>query len=293
MVQVSIIIPTYKDWHRLELCLKALADQSFSQNAFEIIVVNNYAHDTVPAGFFTPGNCTIITETNHGSYAARNAALKIAKGDILGFTDSDCVPDKDWIKNAVAYFTTHADITRIGGPLHIFFKGKGPTFTELFDMKYAFPQESYAKSGFAVTGNLFVKRVVFNTIGPFDETVESGGDYLWGQKAEAAGLKIAYSADVAVNHPARDSIKELYKKEKRVGKGQASFLPYQPGPKLTTFLNYLRHFKPNWIYVNDIWHNTPGTTKVQRLWLIHLQHFLAMVRYHHRLKHQIKKSNKK
>jgi len=292
MVQVSIIIPTYKDWPRLELCLKALADQTISQDAFEVIVVNNYAHDTVPAGLFIPPNCTIITETKPGSYSARNAALKLIKGNIIGFTDSDCIPEKGWIKNAVDYFETHADVARIGGPLHIFFKGKKPAFTELYDKKYAFPQERYAESGFAVTGNLFVKREVIDTIGPFDEKLESGGDYVWGQKATQAGFKIAYRADVAVNHPARDSIKELYKKEKRIGKGQANFLPYQPNPQLTTYLNYLRHLKPNWLYINDIWHNTPGTNKMQRLWLIHLQHFLAMVRYHHRLKHQIKKYKK-
>ena len=51
---ISIIIPTYKDWARLSLCLQALADQTYDSSLFEIIVVNNYTADKVPDGYFIP-----------------------------------------------------------------------------------------------------------------------------------------------------------------------------------------------------------------------------------------------
>ncbi|MEO6220889.1 MAG: glycosyltransferase family A protein, partial [Ginsengibacter sp.] len=90
---VSIIIPTYNDWGRLLICLKALNKQSYSTKNFEIIVVNNNKFDNIPDRYEIPENCKIIPEVQVGSYAARNSALEIIKGEIIGFTDSDCVPN--------------------------------------------------------------------------------------------------------------------------------------------------------------------------------------------------------
>ena len=86
---VSIIIPTYKDWSRLNLCLKAMENQSYPLEKFEVIVVNNAPGENPPSGFLFRNNWTLITEEKSGSYAARNKALKICKGKIVGFTDSD------------------------------------------------------------------------------------------------------------------------------------------------------------------------------------------------------------
>lgn len=90
---VTIIIPAYHDWYRLSLCLNALAKQTYPHNKFEVIIINNDADDQVSADFVLPENCKIIVEEKSGSYAARNTGLKIAKGEIIGFTDSDCIPN--------------------------------------------------------------------------------------------------------------------------------------------------------------------------------------------------------
>src|SRR5690606_33493940 len=102
--KISVIIPTYHDWARLILCVEALKNQSFPQEDFEVLIVNNDPLDKVPAGFPIFPNFSIINEEKPGSYAARNSAIKIAKGEILAFTDSDCIPDKDWLQNAYRYF---------------------------------------------------------------------------------------------------------------------------------------------------------------------------------------------
>jgi glycosyltransferase involved in cell wall biosynthesis len=102
---VSIIIPTYKDWARLSLCLQALANQTYDSNFFEIIVVNNYTADKVPEDYFIPKNCKIVVEGQPGSYVASNAGIKLSKlARSSAFTDSDCIPDEDWISNAVDCF---------------------------------------------------------------------------------------------------------------------------------------------------------------------------------------------
>jgi glycosyltransferase involved in cell wall biosynthesis len=41
-------------------------------------------------------------EARPGSYAARNTGIELARGDILAFTDADCLPAADWIEHGLA-----------------------------------------------------------------------------------------------------------------------------------------------------------------------------------------------
>jgi glycosyltransferase involved in cell wall biosynthesis len=218
---VSIIIPTYNDWQRLSLCLKALEEQSYPLACFEVIVVNNNAYDSIPDGFLMPGNCTILTESQAGSYAARNAGLALAKGKYIGFTDSDCIPDRDWIKNAVDTFLLDNTVKRIGGRIDIFPKVSGRfNSIELYETVFAFQQDLYVREyGTCVTGNLFTTRTTFDSVGLFNDSLMSGGDFEWGNRARVANLKIVFGNNVIVNHPARYTFEELAQKSRRVAGG--------------------------------------------------------------------------
>jgi cellulose synthase/poly-beta-1,6-N-acetylglucosamine synthase-like glycosyltransferase len=273
---VSIIIPTYSDWFRLSLCLRSLAEQTYPQGGFEVIVVNNKIDDIAPADFLLHENMMLLKEPKPGSYAARNAALAVAKGSIIGFTDSDCVIDKDWILNAVALFEKHNEVHRIGGHIRIFFKGPRPTNIELHDKIFAFPQESCVKKGYAVTGNMFSRRYVFDKIGFFNEALLSGGDYQWGMLAERNGFNIVYVDDVVVNHPARDTLKELVKKEKRIGKGQAGFNKQIQRRKRDGFVELMKLAKPRIWEIKIIFEKGRDLDLVNKLSLVLIRHYVKI-----------------
>ncbi|MXV51315.1 glycosyltransferase [Pedobacter sp. HMF7647] len=240
---VSIIIPTFKDWRRLALCLRSLAVQSYDVNLFEIIVVNNHASDKIPENYFIPNNCRIVIEEKPGSYAARNTGVNLSTGSIIGFTDSDCIADKDWIKNAVAFFHNNPDCSRIAGKIRLFYKSEKLTKAELYEKIYAFNQDVYVEQdGTGVTANMFAYRDAFDTIGYFKDDLLSGGDYEWSIRARDAGFKIKYSEQTIVNHPARYQLTELIKKAKRVGGGQAGFEPAKAsiGESIIKFVYDLR-----------------------------------------------------
>lgn len=210
---VSVIIPTYHDWERLNLCLKALSLQTYPSERIEVLVVNNDPADPPPTELVR-SNVKIIDEWSPGSYAARNKGLASCSGDILAFTDSDCIPDSRWIQNAVDLLLAGAE--RIAGKIELFYRSERLSPAEIYEKKFAFPQQGYANKGFAATANMFTWKICFTKVGVFNANLMSGGDYEWGIRASELGISIVYAPSAVVRHPARDSLKSLLQKRRRV-----------------------------------------------------------------------------
>lgn len=291
---VTVIIPTYKDWLTLTSCLEALSNQNFSKEKFEIIVVNNHPTDVVPDHYRLPDNCTVISEKLPGSYAARNAAIRVSKGNIIGFTDSDCIPDSDWIKNAVTYFENNEVYKRIGGSINLFFSSSKPNKVELYEKIYAFNQDmNIEKYNASVTANMFTYRYVFNEVGLFNEQLLSGGDYEWNVRAENAGFKIGYAEYVVVDHPARYQLHELTKKAKRVGGGQASFSGKRDSNKFVSLFKFLYDLRPPLNSISLINSKGKDLNLQQKLTVFMIRYYLNILTAYEKLNVQIgKKPNR-
>ncbi len=290
---VTIIIPVYKDWDRLSLCLQSLAGQGYPYESFEIIVVNNDTPDNIPKNYFIPVNCSIITETKAGSYSARNAALKLAKGEIIGFTDSDCIPDKNWINNAVKYFESNETCNRIAGKVSIVFKALKPTKAELYDKVYAFNQKrNVAKLGASVTANLFTYKYLFDKVGLFNDNLMSGGDFMWGIAASKAGYTIDYVDNVIVKHPGRYSMIELINKEKRIGGGQAIYMQKSKN-KLINFYRFIKEAFPRFKEVKFIYHNGKELSTTNKIVIYLIRQYLLSIRAYEKLKVQSGKKSER
>ncbi|MFB1078181.1 glycosyltransferase [Photobacterium damselae] len=223
MLNVSIIIPTYRDWFRLSLCLDALVSQSYPCEKIQIIVVNNdpdnVREDIIKK--FKNTNILFIDEIKAGSYAARNTGLKYAVGDIVAFTDSDCIPDSEWLTNAVSFLENNKNIDRIGGHIELFFKSKKRNLAEIYEACYAFRQEEFVeKQNMAATANMITYKKLFDHVGNFNDKLMSGGDAEWGKRASLLEYKIAYCNNVIVRHPSRDSISGIFLKNRREAAGK-------------------------------------------------------------------------
>ncbi len=218
---VTVIIPVYNDAKRLQRCLNLLERQTYPQAFYEIIVVDNNSTENLQPIVAQFVQAKYIVEKTPGSYSARNTGLAIAKGDILGFTDSDCVPALDWIEKGVAQIRKHPDCGFVAGHINFFFqKSENPNPAELFDSLYFLQQEKYVREEhFGVTANLFTTPEVVKDVGLFNAELKSGGDREWGKRVYAAGYKQIYAADVKIFHPARANFEDINKKLCRVYKG--------------------------------------------------------------------------
>lgn len=94
-IKLSIIIPCYNVEKYVEKCINSLIAQTLDN--IEIIVVNDGSKDNTLKILKKYGkensNIKLIDKKNAGVSAARNDALKIAKGEYIGFLDSD-----DWVE---------------------------------------------------------------------------------------------------------------------------------------------------------------------------------------------------
>lgn len=217
---VSVIIPVLNGVDSIEKNLQALQIQNYPKNLYEIIIVDNGSTDgtvsIVEKYTQKDSRIKILSEKIKSSYAARNTGINITKGEILAFTDCDCVPDYNWITSAVNEITDGKNI--IGGKVHFTFSEK-PTAAEYADALINIDNEdSIKKHGMAATANIFITKETLKIVGNFNQNLKSGGDGEWCARAKKSGEDIIYCGESIVYHPARN-IYELIKKHIRIGSG--------------------------------------------------------------------------
>jgi len=221
---VSVIIPVYNDAAGIKRCLAALSEQTYPRQRMEVIVADNGSQDdleTAVAPFASWAH--LVREPEPGSYAARNRALLEAKGEVLAFTDADCLPAADWIEQGVAALTTASGIGLVAGRIELFAARPGrPTCVETWELVYSFNQERFVKEfRFGATANVFTTARTMAAVGPFAARLRSGGDREWGQRVHAKGLAVVYAPLAVVRHPARRTFREHGKKQRRILGGMA------------------------------------------------------------------------
>ena len=219
---VSVIIPVYNDAERLEKCLSALENQTYSKELYEIIVVDNASDRSIKEVVERYEQALTTYEPQPGSYAARNKGMAIAKGEIFAFTDSDCIPALNWIEMGVNTLISNHNCGIAGGKVELFYKDSDHlTAVELYENYSAFSQQdNIEKFNFCVTANLFTFKSIFNQVGTFNQKLKSNGDREWCHRVHNHQYNIVYNERVIVRHPARFSLKQIYQKCLRTVGGQ-------------------------------------------------------------------------
>jgi glycosyltransferase involved in cell wall biosynthesis len=103
-MRISIVIPTFNGAGRIGRTLDAIRNQTF-QGELEIIVVDDGSRDAMAQAVGAFEGVKLLSQPNQGPAAARNHGARVASGDILLFTDDDCVPQPDWIERMLEPFT--------------------------------------------------------------------------------------------------------------------------------------------------------------------------------------------
>lgn len=97
---ISVVVPAYNSEKTIKKCLDSLFSQSFNK-PYEVVVVDDGSKDKTAEIVKEYPKVKYVFQKNAGPAAARNKGWKSASGEVVVFTDSDCVLDKNWLKEMV------------------------------------------------------------------------------------------------------------------------------------------------------------------------------------------------
>lgn len=235
----SVIIPTYNGGDLLRACLKSVAKLNFPKQDFEVIVVDNNSTDNTKAIIAEFPFKYVLENKTQSSYAARNAGVAVARGEILAFTDSDCEVHPDWLTHVLDAARRHPKAGCIAGEIMPF---PGTTVVERFSDKIGLLKQRGPLSGwhfkpYAQTANASFRRTVFDRVGLFDGHMKSGGDatFAW-RMLDQTDFDITFAPEAVVYHHHRTDLPSLWSQFRRYGGGKVSWMQQEktfPAPKVT------------------------------------------------------------
>lgn len=189
----TVVIPSYERHHLLDQLMLKLEAQT--ERDFEVVVVDQSAVPWPAAQAVRRFPLRYVHSEIKGAVAARNLGGSLATGQIIAFTDDDCEPAAEWLKNGRTWFEA-PDVVGVEGLIrsdHI----DEPEWRQVTNV-------GFEGIGF-MTANLMVSNAAFQQLDGFDPAFDSPHfreDTDFGWRLQAIG-EVPYATDVEVFHPAQ------------------------------------------------------------------------------------------
>lgn len=233
---VSIVIPARNAERTIEGCLTSLLRADYDPERREILVVDNGSSDRT-ADIIRSYPVRYLHEPVRGPSPARNRGIQAARGEIVAFTDADCVVTTGWLGALVSGFKS-PDVWGVAGEI-VAYPPSTPA-ERYVAMRKVHWQESalQARRPFAVTSNVAFRRETFDRVGLFDPALLKAQDKDFGWRFFHAGdLRLSYSPEAVVLHRHRPTAWTLFTQHAGWGYGAALLhrkygLRWGAGPEL-------------------------------------------------------------
>lgn len=214
---VSVIIPCYNAESIILRTLEALDGQSVRN--FEVILVDDGSKDeTVKvAKSFKPKNfkLAVLAEKHAGPAAQRNRGAEKAKGELLLFTDSDCVPDRNWVEEMVKPFSDK-NIVGVSGTYRTLNNDKMIARFEGYEIEKRHAKMAKKKYvDFIGSFSAGYRKNIFKKFGGFSSDFKRADaeDPELSFKIAKAGYKMVFNPKAVVAHPHVSTLKKFWKQK--------------------------------------------------------------------------------
>ncbi len=218
--RVSVVICAYNAERTMDACLASLRTLRYPD--YEVIVVNDGSTDSTRAIAERYPEFVLVNQENRGLSVARNVGLARATGEIVAYTDSDCVVDPDWLTYLVYKFV-QGGFVAVGGPnfpppednavaAYVAASPGGPTHVLLND-----------EVAEHIPGcNMAFTKPALETVGGFEPIFAAAGDDVdlcW--RLQNDGHVIGFSPAAMVWHFRRNTVRDYLKQQRGYGKAEA------------------------------------------------------------------------
>lgn len=223
----SVVIPVKNEEEMLRRCLESLKQVEYPADKLEIIIADGMSRDNSKAVASSCGAKVVPNEKQIVS-SGRNRGFEAARGEIIAFTDADCVFDKKWLFNALKYFNDE----KVGGVGGITLSPHDSSFFEkavdsIFSLAEFFRStvhrkgQSSAQESSDIPGcNAIYRKEALQKVMPVDENLLTGEDVWMNLNIRKAGYKLLLVPDVILWHYRRSSPKKLLRQAYRFAVGR-------------------------------------------------------------------------
>lgn len=219
MQSVTVIVPAYNAQDTIGACIESLLGQT--RRPDEVIIVDDCSRDDTMQVALKYGVKVIRLEKNSGPGVARNTGAAAATGEILAFTDSDCVAPPDWLERIVGALDAPGVVAATGGyagPVQDRFLTRLQHLV-LHWRQSALPPEIES----TITSNFACLKSAFQSVGGFPLYYRKRDltQPIWGNEDEElgfllarAGGKIRWMPDIGVLHLFRFSLRGYLRQQR-------------------------------------------------------------------------------
>jgi len=207
---ISVVIPIHNASEGLGACLDALERQTTPLD--EIIVVNDGPVDAAVEAIADRQGVIFLSQQQKGAAAARNLGAEQAQGEILLFTDADCVPESNWVEAMIAPFADR-EVIGVCGVVRTRQTGLIPRFIQLeYDYRYR-NIARHTQIDFVNTGTAGYRKRVFMDSGGFREHLLGAEDTELSFRLASAGYRMVFAPQAIVYHSHPESIVEYARRK--------------------------------------------------------------------------------
>jgi cellulose synthase/poly-beta-1,6-N-acetylglucosamine synthase-like glycosyltransferase len=214
MVEVSVIVPAYNAEKTIGKTISGLLNQDYNKK-YEIIIVDDGSTDATREVVKKFKEVKLIEQEHKGPAAARNLGAKKAKGNILLFTDADCIPARNWIKNMIEPFK-NKEIVGVQGTYKTLNKESLIARFAGYEIEERHKKmEKQKYIDFIGTFSAGYRKDIFLKFNGFDESfpIASGEDPELSFRISKAGYKMVFQPKAFVFHKHPDTLFKFLKQK--------------------------------------------------------------------------------
>ncbi len=240
--KVSVIIPVRNCEETIEDLLTSLMNVDYPKDRVEVILVDGQSTDnTVSIASKYP--IKILQEPGLGPNYARKIGVEASTGEILAFTDGDCIVPKHWIKIIVENLSS-PEVGCVGGSVYADKSIRNNIFASYADksvmrvMPLAKKREVLSEPEVfkhLAFCNMAIKREALTKIGGLDTSLKTFEDVDTVQSICEAGYKMILDPKMYVWHKHRQTLRGILKQTHAYGMGGPKFRKKHPKSKIAKF----------------------------------------------------------
>jgi cellulose synthase/poly-beta-1,6-N-acetylglucosamine synthase-like glycosyltransferase len=235
---ISIVVPVKNCVQTIGKLLESFMKIDYKKEKIELLLIDDKSSDGTRE-IIKKYPVKLIDQEGESLNAARNSGINNSTGDIIAFTDSDCIIPSDWVKNILDNFND-PNVSFVAGNVERYDQKK---FLSIYSDETFFkikPRFDYKKEikkliplNFPTGCNMAIRKSALEKITLFDERIKYGFDDIeLIEQISNNNLRMVMDPKVRVWHQHRKNLIKIIKQHFKYGRGGALLLIYKENTQL-------------------------------------------------------------